>query len=222
MHEIERVWKILELDGTENMTGVKKKYKNLVRKYHPDRYQNPEDKKRAEKRLKEIIETYRYMMNNVDKFFCRNGEENTQSVDDEFFRNMSKEEKEALFKTIQGLSETLEKLYADNEEAFDDDEEIDEREFFRKYYPEIDDKEFFEHYASSEYVEKYAKKYGYEVKEPHQYTYSEKPQKEYADNNKPIFSSEKITYYWEQTKKFYNIAVVIISLIIIVYRLIFL
>lgn len=222
MHEIERVWKILELDGTENMTGVKKKYKNLVRKYHPDRYQNSEDKKRAEKRLKEIIETYRYMMNNVDKFFCRNGEESTQYAEDEIFRNMSKEEKEALFKTFQSLSETLEKLYADNEEAFDDDEEIDEREFFRKYYPEIDDKEFFEHYASSEYREKYSKQYSCEIKEPQRYSYSGKPNKEYTVNNEPIFSSEKIKYYWEQTKKFYNIALVVISLIIIVYRLIFL
>ena len=219
MHEIERVWKILELDGTENMTGVKKKYKNLVRKYHPDRYQNPEDKKRAEKRLKEIIETYRYMMNNIDKFFCRNGVENTQYAEDEIFRNLSKEEKEALFKMVQGLSETLEKHYADNEESFDDTEEIDEREFFRKYYPEIDDKEFFEHYASSEYREKYAKQYGYEVKEHQKYTYSAKPQKEYAVNNEPIFSSKKIKYYWEQTKRFYNIAVVIISLIIIVLSL---
>ena len=219
MHEIERVWKILELDGTENMTGVKKKYKNLVRKYHPDRYQNPEDKKRAEKRLKEIIETYRYMMNNIDKFICRNGEECTQTVEDEIFRNLSKEEKEALFKMVQGLSETLEKHYADNEESFDDTEEIDEREFFRKYYPEIDDKEFFEHYASSEYREKYAKQYSYEVKEPQQYTYSEKPQKEYAINKEQIFSDEKITYYWERIKNFYNIAVVVISLVIIVLSL---
>ena len=150
MHEIERVWKILELKGTETLDDVKKQYKNLVKKYHPDKYQNPEEKKRAEARFKEINATYHYMMQNFDKFFCRKSD-----------LQKREEENELLNNELREIYEFLKSRYGDSEmEDFDTEaEELDEREFFRKYYPEIDDAEFLENYASPEYLEKYAKQY---------------------------------------------------------------
>ena len=150
MHEIERVWKILELKGTATLDDVKKQYKNLVKKYHPDRYQNPEEKKQAEARFKEINATYHYMMQNFDKFFCRKSD-----------LQKREEENEQLNKELREIYEFLKSRYGDCEtEDFDTEaEELDEREFFRKYYPEIDDAEFLENYASPEYLEKYAQQY---------------------------------------------------------------
>lgn len=54
-------YSILELEYGADFTKIKNAYKNLLKKYHPDMYQNKPDKiKIAQKLTKKINEAYNY------------------------------------------------------------------------------------------------------------------------------------------------------------------
>jgi molecular chaperone DnaJ len=52
-------------EGTDS-EGIKRAYKELVRKYHPDQYQNNPLSDLAEEKLKEINQAYDYLMKEVE------------------------------------------------------------------------------------------------------------------------------------------------------------
>jgi hypothetical protein len=56
----DKFYDILGVSKTASQDEIKKAYRNLARKYHPDRYSNAseEEKKLAENRFKEINEAY--------------------------------------------------------------------------------------------------------------------------------------------------------------------
>ena len=67
--DLQRCLKILELETTGSIEDAKRVYKDLVRVWHPDRFQNnPRLKYKAEQRLREINLAY--------KFLCRHIESN--------------------------------------------------------------------------------------------------------------------------------------------------
>jgi molecular chaperone DnaJ len=55
-------YEVLGIKEGTNAEGIKKAYKDLVKKYHPDQYQNNPLSDLAEDKLKEINEAYDYLM----------------------------------------------------------------------------------------------------------------------------------------------------------------
>lgn len=58
-------YEVLGIKEGTNAEGIKKAYKELVKKYHPDQYQNNPLSDLAEEKLKEINEAYDYLMKKV-------------------------------------------------------------------------------------------------------------------------------------------------------------
>ena len=141
---------ILDLKNDDFFRDVKKKYKRLVLMCHPDRYQNETAKKRAEKRLKEVNEAYWYFVDNYNEIFDKNGKNKTFSVNDTEFN-------EEVLKRLRDIANSLAQFnddsFGDYNEDFDSDEVMDDREFFRKYYPEVDYDEFIKNNSADEYTE---------------------------------------------------------------------
>lgn len=58
---VESYYQVLELSSLATQEEIKSQYKQLVRTYHPDRFQDPDAKTAAEERLKTINEAYRVL-----------------------------------------------------------------------------------------------------------------------------------------------------------------
>ena len=59
-------YKILEIDKNSSPDEIRKAYRKLVLKYHPDK--NPENKEESEKKFKEIYEAYSILVVFSDSF----------------------------------------------------------------------------------------------------------------------------------------------------------
>ncbi|WP_073248994.1 DnaJ domain-containing protein [Caloramator proteoclasticus] len=60
-------YEVLGVDKNASMEDIKRAYRELVKKYHPDRYQDNPLKELAEEKLREINEAYDYLLNNHGK-----------------------------------------------------------------------------------------------------------------------------------------------------------
>jgi hypothetical protein len=64
---LQRCLKILELETTDSLQEAKRAYKDLVRVWHPDRFQkNPRLKQKADKKLREINLAYNYLRSHIE------------------------------------------------------------------------------------------------------------------------------------------------------------
>lgn len=64
---LQRCLKILELDAIGSLQEAKRAYKDLVRVWHPDRFQsNPRLKQKADKKLREINLAYNYLRSYIE------------------------------------------------------------------------------------------------------------------------------------------------------------
>jgi hypothetical protein len=64
---LQQCLKILELETTGSLRDAKRAYKDLVRVWHPDRFQNnPRLKHKAEQKLREINLAYNYFCHHID------------------------------------------------------------------------------------------------------------------------------------------------------------
>lgn len=61
-----KYYKILEIPLDSNQNDIKKAYKKLAMKYHPDR--NLENKDEASKKFKEVSDAYQILSNNDNQF----------------------------------------------------------------------------------------------------------------------------------------------------------
>ncbi len=61
----DKYYKILELENNSCLDDIKKAYKKLAIKYHPDK--NPENKEEAEEKFKQISQAYE-ILTNKDKY----------------------------------------------------------------------------------------------------------------------------------------------------------
>jgi molecular chaperone DnaJ len=59
-------YEVLGIKEGTDVEGIKKAYKELVKKYHPDQYQNNPLSDLAEEKLKEINEAYDYLMKKME------------------------------------------------------------------------------------------------------------------------------------------------------------
>lgn len=59
-------YEVLGIKEGTDVEGIKKAYKELVRKYHPDQYRNNPLSDLAEEKLKEINEAYDYLMKKAE------------------------------------------------------------------------------------------------------------------------------------------------------------
>jgi len=59
-------YEVLGIREGTSVEGIKRAYKELVRKYHPDQYQNNPLSDLAEEKLKEINEAYDYLMKKAE------------------------------------------------------------------------------------------------------------------------------------------------------------
>ncbi len=59
-------YEVLGIREGTNIEGIKRAYKELVKKYHPDQYQNNPLSDLAEEKLKEINEAYDYLMKKAE------------------------------------------------------------------------------------------------------------------------------------------------------------
>lgn len=64
--EYVNLYEVLELEPGASKEEIQKAYKALVKKYHPDRFQKPADKKQAEEKFKLIKEVYDYLTTAAD------------------------------------------------------------------------------------------------------------------------------------------------------------
>ena len=64
---LQQCLKILELETTGSLQDAKRAYKDLVRVWHPDRFQaNPRLKRKAEQKLREINLAYNYLCRHIE------------------------------------------------------------------------------------------------------------------------------------------------------------
>jgi hypothetical protein len=62
MKRITEFRKLYEADRTTSLAEMKEKYRKLVKKYHPDKFQDEEKKAEAEEVSKKIIEGYHFLV----------------------------------------------------------------------------------------------------------------------------------------------------------------
>lgn len=82
--ELEKTYEILKVKKNANLEEIKKSYKELTKKYHPDLYQNNPLAELAEEKLKEINEAYELLENyfkNKKNDFYETKEQNIQYKD---------------------------------------------------------------------------------------------------------------------------------------------
>ena len=77
-------YEVLGIKEGTNAEGIKKAYKELVKKYHPDQYQNNPLSDLAEEKLKEINEAYDYLMKKVGS---QNGSGTYRQQEEPRYRN---------------------------------------------------------------------------------------------------------------------------------------
>lgn len=65
-------YEVLEINKNASMEEIKKAYRNLTKKYHPDKYSDNPLRELAEEKMREINDAYNYLMNN--------GHENQQEL----------------------------------------------------------------------------------------------------------------------------------------------
>lgn len=69
-------YEILEIKENASKEEIKKAYRELAKKYHPDQYGNNPLKDLAEDKMREINEAYDYLMKNSDNSSYRNSSSN--------------------------------------------------------------------------------------------------------------------------------------------------
>lgn len=82
--KIEKAYKVLKVPKDSNLENVKRAYKELAKKYHPDLYQDNPLADLAEEKLKEINEAYEILekyLKNEEEIFERD-EEETEEYED--------------------------------------------------------------------------------------------------------------------------------------------
>lgn len=77
-------YEVLGIKEGTNAEGIKKAYKDLVKKYHPDQYQNNPLSDLAEEKLKEINEAYDYL---TKKAQANNGSSGYSRQEEPKYRN---------------------------------------------------------------------------------------------------------------------------------------
>jgi len=88
----EEYYKILELPPNASDDEIKKAYKKLAMKYHPDK--NPDNKEESEKKFKEIAEAYE-ILTNKDKYINKEQHNfnpnvvNPHDIFNQIFRDMN-------------------------------------------------------------------------------------------------------------------------------------
>lgn len=69
-------YEVLEIKEGASKEEIKKAYRELVKRYHPDQYGNNPLKDLAEEKLREINEAYDYLMNNSTQSSYNSGSQN--------------------------------------------------------------------------------------------------------------------------------------------------
>ncbi|SKA84295.1 DnaJ domain-containing protein [Clostridium sp. USBA 49] len=72
-------YEVLQIKEGASKDEIKKAYKELVKKYHPDQYGNNPLRDLAEEKLREINEAYDYLMNNSNSTYSQNYNSSTSS-----------------------------------------------------------------------------------------------------------------------------------------------
>ncbi len=65
--QIDKARKTLNLGETATLREIKKAYRELVKKYHPDKYEDKK-KKKCEERMKEINKAYKLIMEYCESY----------------------------------------------------------------------------------------------------------------------------------------------------------
>ena len=123
-------YKILEINKTATEEEIKKAYRKLAMKYHPDKFANSseEEKKKAEEKFKEINEAYENVINHKIKIEKNFEEKNFQNFEFNFkefknfeelknflnnvFQDISEKDKNLIIKSFIGLyKETIKMQY---------------------------------------------------------------------------------------------------------------
>lgn len=87
--DLNRAYEILKVNQNDDFEKIKKMYKELCKKYHPDLYQDENIKELTEEKLKEVNEAYEIL----EKYY---NEEKNKPIT-EFFTELDSEGKELYF-----------------------------------------------------------------------------------------------------------------------------
>lgn len=99
---MKNLYEILEISKDATTNEIKRKYRELTKKYHPDKFSNAseESKKQAENKFREINEAYSIL-----------GNENTRKEYDKQLSQSKNFSKEKLKKSAENSKKTFEDIY---------------------------------------------------------------------------------------------------------------
>jgi len=80
MKRIKQYKKLFEVEGSIDLKNLKKTYRSLVKKWHPDKFQNQEEKDEADIMSTQIIDGYHFLVSIAPETISANFDVYTETI----------------------------------------------------------------------------------------------------------------------------------------------
>jgi hypothetical protein len=80
MKRINEYKKLFNVEGDTDLKTIKSTYRNLVKEWHPDKFQEESDKAEAEHKSRQIIDAYHFLVSIAPETIAANQEEYEQTI----------------------------------------------------------------------------------------------------------------------------------------------
>lgn len=80
MKRINEYKKLFNVEADTDLKTIKSTYRNLVKEWHPDKFQEEDDKAEAEHRSRQIIDAYHFLVSIAPETLAANQEEYDQTI----------------------------------------------------------------------------------------------------------------------------------------------
>ena len=93
-------YQILEIDPNASQENIKEQYRFLVQAWHPDKFSNPNQKVKAEEKLKDINDAYEFLSNPAKR----------TSYDETYFEQRQRHKSQRRDEELQDIDENIDNL----------------------------------------------------------------------------------------------------------------